>query len=151
MTEAFLFTEKVLKKGAKDILPVEDIVDYCRDLIKNAISDVIGHEVMEDKYRPELESKRELVDSLSAMLGDDKDPDSLAKRILEQRKKAQQASTADISAEKAEISVKEETKEITKEIPAVKVEEESTKEIIKPAPEDKKDNAISENNIINNI
>lgn len=90
-------------------------------------------------------------DSLSAMLGDDKDPDSLAKRILEQRKKSQQASTAEISAEKAEISIKEETKEITKEIPAVKVKEESTKEITKPAPEDKKENAVSENNIINNI
>ena len=44
------------------------IVDYCRELIKNAISDVIGHEVMEDKYRPELETKRELIDGLSAML-----------------------------------------------------------------------------------
>ena len=37
-------------------------------------------------------------DSLSAMLGDDKDPDSLAKRILEQRKKAQKASTTEFSA-----------------------------------------------------
>ena len=44
------------------------IVDYCRDLIKNAICDVIGHEVMEDKYRPELENKRELIDSLNIML-----------------------------------------------------------------------------------
>ncbi|MBP0980501.1 MAG: hypothetical protein J6Q18_02950, partial [Oscillospiraceae bacterium] len=88
--------------------------------------------------------------SLSAVLGDDKDPDSLAKRILEQRKKSQQAQTAEFSVKPAENAVKEEAKEITKEIPAVKPEE-TTKEIIKPVVEDKKEDAVSENNIINNI
>lgn len=46
----------------------EIIVDYCKDLIKNALKDVIGHEVMEDKYRPELENKKELIDSISKTL-----------------------------------------------------------------------------------
>lgn len=38
------------------------IIDYCKDLVKNALIDVIGHEVMEDKYRPELENKLALLE-----------------------------------------------------------------------------------------
>ena len=69
--------------------------------------------------------------SLSAVLGDDKDPESLAKRILEQRRKAQPQPAP----------VTEEKQEITKEIPAVKKEEEITKEIVKLPSEQKAEKA----------
>ena len=64
--------------------------------------------------KPDVPKK---TDSLSAVLGDDKDPDSLAKRILRQRKKALEPQSPAPKAAKAE-------EEITKEIikPAVKTE-----------------------------
>lgn len=46
----------------------EVIIDYCKELIKQALCDVIGHEVMEDKYRPELENKKNLIDSIDKTL-----------------------------------------------------------------------------------
>ena len=72
-------------------------------------------ETVKTVYKPKQERA-----SLSSVLGDDKDPESLAKRILRQRKQGQ---------------TQEKSKEITKEIP-VKTEEEITKEIVKiyPAP-----------------
>ncbi len=70
--------------------------------------------------------------SLNSILGDDKDPESLAKRILEQRRKAQA---------QAEPARKE--KEITKEIPVAKKEKEKeiTKEIVKLPAEQKAEEA----------
>ena len=77
-------------------------------------------------------------DSLSSVLGDDKDPESLAKRILRQRK-----GTA--TQQKTE-------KEITKEIPVSKQEEEITKEIVKPVEEaPQPQRPTQENSIINSI
>lgn len=46
----------------------EIIIDYCKELIKNAIIDVTDHEVMEDKYRPELECKKDLIGSVAETL-----------------------------------------------------------------------------------
>lgn len=73
-------------------------------------------ETVKTVYKPEKDRA-----SLSTVLGDDKDPESLAKRILRQRKQVQG----------------EKQKEITKEIPVktepAKAEEEITKEIVKPA------------------
>ena len=90
-------------------------------------------------YKPKQERQ-----SLSAALGDDKDPESLAKRILRQRKGVQ----AEKTQEKAE--------EITAEIPVKAAEEEITKEIVKPQTEEtaeKQDRPqqLSENPIINSI
>lgn len=93
---------------------------------------------------------KENTTSLSAMLGDDKDPESLAARILAQRRGGQPAQPK-----------QEADKEITREIPGVK-KEEITKEIIKPQLKDspapatavavaEKEEPISENAIINSI
>ncbi len=71
---------------------------------------------------------------LSAILGDDKDPESLAKRILRQRKNTQPAADSTAAIEK----------------PAVKAEEEITKEIIKPAKA-QSSAQIQKNSIIDSI
>lgn len=44
------------------------MVDYCKGLMRNALCDVVGHEVMEDKYGGELENKFALFGNLSDLL-----------------------------------------------------------------------------------
>lgn len=44
------------------------MTDYCKGLMRNAVNDVIGHEVMEDKYRGELENKLALFEKLSHLI-----------------------------------------------------------------------------------
>ncbi|MBR5805834.1 MAG: hypothetical protein IKY30_03560 [Oscillospiraceae bacterium] len=76
--------------------------------------------VKEEKVKTPYKAKQSS-SSLSAVLGDDKDPESLAKRILRQRKQARSTT---------------QQKENTKEIP-VKSEEEITKEIVKVSTSEK--------------
>ena len=44
------------------------ITDYCLELLRNAVSDVIGHEVMEEKYRGELENKLALLEETARII-----------------------------------------------------------------------------------
>ncbi|MBQ6851283.1 MAG: hypothetical protein IJN77_09620 [Oscillospiraceae bacterium] len=107
-------TDMPLVKTAGDVYartleiekPEEDVKTYPE-------KQPVKEETEKKVYKPKQERA-----SLSAVLGDDKDPESLAKRILRQRKQGQS---------------QEKSKEITKEIP-VKAEEEITKEIVKASP-----------------
>ncbi len=103
-------TDMPLVKTAGDV--------YARTLeIEKPNEDVKTYSEKEETEKKVYKPKQERA-SLSAVLGDDKDPESLAKRILRQRKQGQS---------------QEKSKEITKEIP-VKAEEEITKEIVKVSP-----------------
>lgn len=75
----------------------------------------------QETVKVEVSSKQERA-SLSSVLGDDKDPESLAKRILQQRRQAQ-----------------ENSKEITKEIP---VKEETVKVYPEKQPAEQQDVAV---------
>ena len=109
-----IITDMPLVKTAGDVYartlkiekPEEDVKTYPE-------KQPVKEETEKKVYKPKQERA-----SLSAVLGDDKDPESLAKRILRQRKQGQS---------------QEKSKEITKEIP-VKAEEEITKEIVKASP-----------------
>lgn len=64
-------TDSDIKSSLWGRIILEDavaMVEYCKGLIRNAVSDVIGHEVMEEKYRGELENKLSLFESLSELL-----------------------------------------------------------------------------------
>ena len=148
--------EKIKRKKARKEQTTKDI-----PIVKTA-SDVYAETLVEEQEprpaktavavkEPEQEKPKAATKptSLNAVLGDDKDPDSLAKRILEQRRKAQQTAP-----------VQEEKQEITKEIPVVRKAEPVVEEDINPTQEadtvevsvkEAEKPAANENSIINSI
>ncbi|MBR4036369.1 MAG: hypothetical protein IKJ05_06550 [Oscillospiraceae bacterium] len=101
----------------------------------------VKEESVKTVYKPKQERN-----SLSAVLGDDKDPESLAKRILRQRKQLQGEKQQEIIKD---IPVKEEiTKEIVK--PAIEEKSQEDVKIYTPATEEKPQQ-LSDNPVINSI